>query len=72
MGVNFRLKKFAIFKEKGVFQGLNVCEKGEFSKLENADMSSSMVLSEGAGPRSLDCRLPYPLLNACCYKETYQ
>ena len=50
--VNFRLEKFAFCEKKGS-SGLNICEKGVFSKLENADMSSFTVLSEGAGFRRL-------------------
>ena len=41
--------KLRILTEKGVFLGPNIREKGLFSKLENADMSSFIVLSEGAG-----------------------
>ena len=45
----FQALNVRIFQEKGVFLGSNVCEKGEFFKLENADMSSFTVLTEGAG-----------------------
>ena len=50
----FHVLNVRIFQEKGVFLGSNVCEKGEFFKLENADMSSFTVLSEGAGLRPKD------------------
>ena len=44
----FLASKLRILIEKGVFLGPNIREKGLFSKLENADMSSFIVLSEGA------------------------
>ena len=43
---------YKILKEKGVFLVPNFREKGVFPRLENADMSSFIVLSEGAGIRS--------------------
>ena len=45
----FLAKKLRILKEKGDFLGPNVSEKGVISKLENADMSSFIILSEWAG-----------------------
>ena len=51
MGVNSSLKKLCIKKEKRVFLSVNVRRKGVFSKLESVDMSSSIVMSEGAGAR---------------------
>ena len=39
--------------EKGVFLGLNVSEKGVFSKFENADMSSVIVPSDGGGVQGI-------------------
>ena len=51
-----------MFQEKGVFLGSNVREKGEFSKMENADMSSLLVLSEGAGSMS---HIQYNMLTCC-------
>ena len=53
----FLASKLRILTEKGVFLGPNIREKGLFSKLENADMSSFIVLSEGAG---------VPTLNLAC------
>ena len=47
--MNSWLKNFAFWKRKGYFFAPNVRGKGVFSKMENADMSSIIVLSEGAG-----------------------
>ena len=47
--MNSWLKNFAFGKKKGYFFAPNVRGKGVFSKMENADMSSFIVLSEGAG-----------------------
>ena len=53
IGVNSWRKNF--LKEKGIFLGPNVSEKGMFSKVETTDMSYIIVLSEGAGIHSPWC-----------------
>ena len=59
----FLASKLLILTEKGVFLGPNIREKGLFSKLENADMSSFIVLSEGAGTQiqcnNHSCPVPF-------------